>query len=62
MGREKKLNGLIQELETDSKNYNIRDLHRGINEFQKGYQTRNYLVTDENNDHLANSHMPQYFE
>jgi hypothetical protein len=27
----------ISEVETNSKNKNIRDLHRGINEFKKGY-------------------------
>jgi hypothetical protein len=27
----------INELELDSKNKNIRDLYRGINEFKKGY-------------------------
>jgi hypothetical protein len=27
----------INELETNSKNKNTRDLHRGINEFKKGY-------------------------
>jgi GTPase SAR1 family protein len=28
----------LNELETNSKNKNIRDLYRGINEFKKGYQ------------------------
>jgi len=28
----------INNLETNSKNKNIRDLFRGINEFKKGYQ------------------------
>jgi DNA topoisomerase VI subunit A len=28
----------IKELETNSKNKNIRDLYRGINDFKKGYQ------------------------
>jgi hypothetical protein len=27
----------IKELATDSKNKNIRDLYRGINEFKRGY-------------------------
>jgi hypothetical protein len=32
------LKNKINELETNSKNMNIRDLYRGINEFKKGYQ------------------------
>jgi hypothetical protein len=32
------LRGKINELETNNKNKNIRDLYRGINEFKKGYQ------------------------
>jgi hypothetical protein len=43
-------------LAANSKNKNIRDLHRGINEFEKGYQPRNNLVRDENGDLLADSH------
>jgi hypothetical protein len=34
----------INELESKSKNKNIRDLYRGINEFKKGYQPRTNLV------------------
>jgi chemotaxis methyl-accepting protein methylase len=34
----------INKLATNSKNKNIRDLYRGINEFKKGYQLRNSLV------------------
>jgi hypothetical protein len=30
------LKGKINELETNNKNKNIRDLYRGINEFKKG--------------------------
>jgi hypothetical protein len=37
----------INELESDSKNKNIRDLYRGINEFKKGYQPTANLVKDE---------------
>jgi hypothetical protein len=29
----------IDELTTNSKNKNIRDLYRGINEFKRGYQS-----------------------
>jgi hypothetical protein len=34
----------IKELESNSKNKNIRDLYRGINEFKNGYQPRSNLV------------------
>jgi hypothetical protein len=34
----------INELATNSKNKNIRDLYIGINEFEKGYQLRRNLV------------------
>jgi hypothetical protein len=40
----------------NSKNKNIRDLHRGICELKRGYQPRNNLVKDENSDLLADSH------
>jgi hypothetical protein len=33
----------------------IRDLYRGIHEFKMGYQPRNNLVKDENDDLLAES-------
>jgi hypothetical protein len=46
----------INELESDSKNKNIRDLYRGINEFKKGYQPRTNLVKDERGDLLADPH------
>jgi hypothetical protein len=32
------MKGKINELASNSKNKNIRDLYRGINEFKKGYQ------------------------
>jgi tRNA nucleotidyltransferase/poly(A) polymerase len=35
------LKGKINELATNSKNKNIRDLYRGMNEFKRGYQHRN---------------------
>ena len=34
----------IDELETNSKIKNIRDLYRGINDFKKGYQPRTNIV------------------
>jgi hypothetical protein len=46
----------INELATNGKNKNIRDLYRGINQFNRGYQLRNNLVKDENGDLLADSH------
>jgi hypothetical protein len=45
----------INELATNSKNKNIRDLCRGINEFKTGYKPRCNLVQDENGDLLADS-------
>jgi uncharacterized protein YPO0396 len=46
----------INELESNSKNKNIRHLYRGINEFKKGYRTRTNLVKDERADLLADPH------
>jgi hypothetical protein len=43
----------INELASNSKNKYIRDHYRGINEFKGGYQPRNSLVKDENDDLLA---------
>jgi hypothetical protein len=50
------LKNKINELATNSKSKNIRDLYRGINEFKKGCQLRNNLVKDENGDLLADPH------
>jgi hypothetical protein len=46
----------INELGTYSKNKNIRDLYRIINEFKKVYQPRTNLVKDERGDLLADPH------
>jgi len=46
----------INELETNSKNKNIGDLYRDVNEFKQGHQPRTKLVKDENDDLLADSH------
>jgi hypothetical protein len=46
----------FNELKTNCKNNNIRDLYRGINEFKKGYQTRSNLVRNENGDLHTYSH------
>jgi hypothetical protein len=45
------------ELATNSKNKNIRDLYRGKNYFKKGYQPRSNSVEDENGDLLADSYI-----
>jgi hypothetical protein len=45
----------INELETNSKNKNIRDLYRGIIGFKGSYQPKNNLVKVENGDLLADS-------
>jgi hypothetical protein len=47
------LKGKINELETDNKNKNIRDLYRGINEFKKEYLPRINIIKDENGNLLA---------
>jgi hypothetical protein len=46
----------IEELETNSKIQNIRDLYRGIKDFKKGYQPRCNIVEDEKGDLVADSH------
>jgi len=50
------LRAKIEELETNSKNKNIRDLYRGINDSKKGYQPRCNIVKDEKGDLVADSH------
>jgi len=47
----------IEELETNSKNKNIRDLQRGISGFKTGYQPRCNIVKDEKGDLVADSHI-----
>ena len=49
LGTKKKayLKTKIEDLETNIKIKNIRDLHRGINDFKKGYQPRTNIVKDE---------------
>jgi hypothetical protein len=46
----------IDELPMNSKNKNIRDLYRGINNFKRGHQPRSNLVKDENGDLLADNY------
>jgi hypothetical protein len=50
------LKSQIEEMETNSKINNIRDLHRGINDAKKGYQPRTRKVKDEKVDLVADSH------
>ncbi|KAJ4435792.1 hypothetical protein ANN_18411 [Periplaneta americana] len=45
----------LNEVETNSKNKNIRDLYKGIKEFKNGYQPRVNVIKDENGDLLADS-------
>jgi hypothetical protein len=47
------LKGKINELETNNKNKNIRDLYRGISKFIKGYQPRINIIEDDNGNLLA---------
>ena len=50
------LRAKIEELETNSKMQNIRDLYRGISDFKKGYYPRCNIVKDEKGDLVADSH------
>jgi hypothetical protein len=50
------LKGKINELAVNSKNKNIRNLYREINEFKRGYQPRSNLMKEEKGDLLADSH------
>jgi len=50
------LRAKFEELETNSKIKNIRDLYRDINDFTKGYQPRCNTVKDEKGDFVADSH------
>jgi len=50
------LKGKIEELGTNRKINNIRDLYRGINEVKSGYQPRTGIVNDEKGDLVADSH------
>jgi hypothetical protein len=46
----------IDELGTNNKTKNIRDLSRGNNEFKKGYQPRTNTVQDEKGGLVADCH------
>ena len=45
----------IEELETNSKINNVRDLHRGINDFKRWFQPRTTVVKDEEGDLVADA-------
>jgi len=45
----------IEELETNSKITNIRDLYMGISDFKKGYQPRCNIVKEEKGDLVVDS-------
>jgi hypothetical protein len=47
------LKGKINELDTNNKNKNIRDLYTGINEFKKRYQPRINIKRNENGNLIA---------
>jgi hypothetical protein len=46
----------IKQLETNRKTKTMGDFYRGINDFKKGYQPRNNIVTDEKGDWVEDSH------
>ena len=50
------LKAKIEDLETNSKIKNIRDLYRGINDFKKGYQPRTNIVKEETGDLVTGSY------
>jgi len=54
--RKEYLKAKIEELETNSKIKNIRDLYKGISDFKKGYQPSTNIVKDEKGDLVADSH------
>ena len=50
------LKAKIEELETNNKIKNIRDLYRGISDFKKSYQPTTNIVKDEKGDLVADSY------
>jgi hypothetical protein len=46
----------IDELETNIKITNVRDLYRDITDFKKGYQPRTNIVQDEKGDFVTGFH------
>ena len=50
------LKAKIEELGTNSKIINIRDLYRGISDFKKGYQPRTNIAKDKTGDLVTGSY------
>ena len=50
------LKAKVEDLETNSKIKNIRDLYRGISDFKKGYEPRTNIVKDETGDLVTGSY------
>ena len=50
------LKAKIEEIETNSKIKNIRDLYRGISDFKMDYKPRTNIVKDEKGDVVTDSH------
>ena len=50
------LKAKVEDLGTNNKINNVRDLYRGINDFKKGYHPRTITVKGEKGDLFANSH------
>jgi hypothetical protein len=46
----------VNDLETNGRVKNIRDLYRGIGDYKKGYQHRTNRIKDEKDDLVTNSH------
>ena len=49
------MKGKLSEIETNSKNKNIRHLYKGIKDFKKGYQARVNMIKNENEELLSDS-------
>ena len=45
----------INKLKENSKNKNIREIYKGINEFKKGYQPRTYVIKKNDGSILADT-------
>jgi hypothetical protein len=56
-GKKKKeyLEAKIDELASNSEIKNVRDMHRGISDFKKGYQPRTNIVNDDRSDLVTES-------
>ena len=53
---EEYLKAKIDELKTNSKTKNIRDLYKGTNDFKKGYRPRTDIVKDRKGDLYTDCH------